>query len=303
MLRAADDMMRGAVLLILWSTLGFIGHALADPIRITDDRGKTQSFAKTPQRIVTLLPSLTESVCALDACTRLVGTDSFSNWPATVTALPKLGGLEDATVEGIAALHPDVVLAGTSSRVIDRLEELGIPVVALEPKSMSSTHRVLASVALLLGNPSDAERLWQRVNAQITAAVARVPATFRGGRVYFEIADAPYAAGAGSFIGELLSRLGLSNIVPAALGPFPRLNPEYVMRAQPDLIMASERELSGMAARPGWEELAALRDGKTCGFASTDVDVMVRPGPRLGEAAGVVVACLNRLAKLPKSAH
>jgi cobalamin transport system substrate-binding protein len=298
-------MKRRALVLLLATIMGFAAHAVADPIRITDDRGHVQSFGKTPQRIVTLLPSLTESVCALDACARLVGTDSFSNWPAAVASLPKLGGLEDATVEGIAALHPDVVLAGTSSRVIGRLEELGIPVVALEPKSLSGIHRVLSSIALLLGNPSDAERVWQRMDAQIAAAAAQVPGAFRGGHVYFEIAEAPYAAGASSFIGELLARLGLSNIVPADLGPFPRLNPEYVIRAQPDLIMTSERELSGMASRPGWDTLTALRAGRTCGFASADIDMMVRPGPRLGEAAGMVVACLSKLpvSRLPASAR
>jgi iron complex transport system substrate-binding protein len=64
--------------------------------------------------------------------------------------------------------------------------------------------------------------------------------------------------------------------------------------------MTSERELSSMASRPGWDTLTALHDGRSCGFASTEVDVMVRPGPRLGEAAGVVVACLS---KLPAGVH
>lgn len=296
--------MRRAIL-IFWLSLGIVAHAWADPIRITDDRGKLQTFAQTPRRIVTLLPSLTESVCALDACARLVGTDNFSDWPAAVKSLPKLGGLEDASVEGIAALHPDAVLAGASARVIDRLEELGILVVALEATDLNGTHRVLSTIAQLLGSPGSAELVWQRMNAQIAAAAAQIPAALRGGRVYFEIAEAPYAAGASSFIGELLARLGLSNIVPATLGQFPRLTPEYVIRAQPDLIMAPEHELSRMASRPGWDTLVALRDGRTCGFASTDVDVMVRPGPRLGEAAGVVAACLHKLpmSKLPADVH
>jgi iron complex transport system substrate-binding protein len=113
--------------------------------------------------------------------------------------------------------------------------------------------------------------------------------------VYFEVSEAPYAASAGSFIGELLTRLGLGNAVPAELGPFPMLNPEFVVRAQPDIIMSTEREAAGMASRPGWETLLALRAGHTCGFAAADMDVLVRPGPRLGEAADAIVACLQRL--------
>jgi iron complex transport system substrate-binding protein len=197
-------------------------------------------------------------------------------------------------LERIASLHPDVVLAGRSSRVIDRLEELGIPVVALEAKTFDDIQRVLMSVARLLDSPNGGERVWRRIDAQIDAAAARVPVSERGQRVYFEVSEAPYAAGAGSFIGELLRRLGLDNAVPADLGPFPKLNPEFVVRAQPDLIMGPALELAGMAARPGWEALGALRSRRTCGFSAAEIDVLVRPGPRLGEGAELIAACVRR---------
>jgi iron complex transport system substrate-binding protein len=188
-----------------------------------------------------------------------------------------------------------VVLAGTSSRVIDRLEELGIPVVALEAKTFADAHRMLTLLGVLLGMPNSGERVWQRIDSQIKAAAAQVPAGYRGSRVYFEISDAPYAASASSFIGELLTRLGLANAVPAELGPFPHLNPEYVLRAQPDIVMTSARELSGMAGRPGWGALTALRTGRACGFSETENDTLMRSGPRLGEAANAIVACLKTL--------
>jgi iron complex transport system substrate-binding protein len=282
------------VLLCLLLVVASTASASPYPFRITDDRGHVVVLAKMPQRIVTLLPSLTESVCELDACGRLVGTDRYSNWPTSVVALPKLGGLEDAAVERIASLHPDVVLAGRSSRAIDRLEELGIPVIALEARTLDDIRRVLTLVAGLLGSPGADERVWRRIDAQVAAAAAKVPESLRGRRVYFEVSEAPYAAGASSFVGELLARLGLGNAVPAELGPFPKLNPEYVVRAQPDLIMSSARELADMASRPGWDSLVALRMRRTCGFAATDIDVLVRPGPRIGEAADVIVACLQR---------
>jgi iron complex transport system substrate-binding protein len=279
--------------LVFWASS--MAHAASFAISVTDDRGKVVRFERPPQRIVTLLPSLTESICALDACGRLVGTDRSSNWPMSVAALPKLGGLDDANLEGIAALHPDVVLAGRSSRVIDRLEELGIPVLALEAKTLNDSHRVLSMAALLLGTPGAADRAWQRIDSQIAAATAGVPPRFRGSRVYFEVGESPYAAGASSFIGELLARLGLGNAVPAELGPFPRLNPEFVLRAQPDIIMSSAREVAEMTSRPGWDTLSALRGGRTCGFLAADVDILYRPGPRLGEAADVIVTCLRQL--------
>lgn len=266
-------------------------------ISVTDDRGRTVELRAPPARIVTLLPSLTETVCALQACERLVGTDRFSNWPVRVNTLPKLGGLEDAQLERIVALKPDLVLAASSARVIDRLEALGVKVLALEPKSLADTRRVIDKVAAAIGAPEASAMLWQQIDQRIGAAAARVPKALHGARVYFEVAAAPYAAGESSFIGETLARLGLGNAVPASLGPFPKLNPEYVVRAQPDIVMASERNLAEMPRRPGWSALRALRERRQCGFATERYEILIRPGPRLGEAAELMADCLARLHK------
>ena len=280
----------GAACLLITLSLG--AHA---GIRVIDDRGRSVELPQAPQRIVSLLPSLTETVCELQACARLIGTDRFSNWPERVKSLPKLGGLEDAQLERIVTLKPDLVLAAVSARVIERLEGLGIPVLALEAKSLSDVQRVLEVVAQALGMPGAGQALWQRIEARMDTAARRVPAAWRGRKVYFEVAAVPYAAGEGSFVGETLARLGLGNIVPAALGPFPQLNPEFVLRAQPDVIMATQHELARMSRRPGWDRLRALRDKQHCGFAVSQYDVLVRPGPRLSEAAELMADCLAGL--------
>jgi iron complex transport system substrate-binding protein len=252
-------------------------------------------LAAPAQRIVSLLPSLTETVCALNACNRLVGVDRYSNWPASVKALPQLGGLEDTQIERLVALKPDLVLAVGAARAIDRLEALGITVMALEPQSLADTQRVLDKVAQALGDRAAGLAAWQRIDARITAAAARVPASLRGKKVYFEVAAAPYAAGTASFVGETLARLGLGNVVPASLGSFPQLNPEFVVRAQPDIVMASARALAEMPARPGWAALTALQTHRSCGFPAERWDPLVRPGPRLAEAAEILADCLAAL--------
>ena len=259
--------------------------AAASRIEVTDDRGRVTHLDHPPARIVSLLPSLTETVCELGACARLVGTDRYSNWPDSVKSLPKLGGLNDAMLERIVVLHPDVVLASDSSRAVDRLEELGIPVIALRSKTLADVHRMLDLIADMLGLQGRGDATWRGIQARVAAAATRVPPVLRGQRVFFEVSDAPHAASASSFIGELLAVLGLGNVVPGDLGPFPQLNPEFVVRAQPDLIMASEMELAQMATRPGWDALEALRSSRTCGFPAAVFDILVRPGPRLGEAA------------------
>jgi iron complex transport system substrate-binding protein len=283
--------MRAAIWTLCWWLCG-VASALAAPVHVVDDRGRSVEIARPPQRIVSLLPSLTETVCALRACDRLVGVDRFSNWPAQIAALPRLGGLEDAQVERIVALKPDLVLVAESARVVDRLEALGLTVLALQPTDFAGTHRMLETVAGALGKPGEGEALWQRLQARVDAAAAQVSPAWRARRVYVEVASTPYAAGTGSFVGELLVRLGLGNIVPASLGPFPQLNPEFVVRAQPDLVIASGSALVEMSRRPGWSALRALAARRQCGFAPDRMDLLVRAGPRLGDAAEAIVQCL-----------
>lgn len=284
-------------LLTLGAALALSAAALAQPIVVRDDRGSEHRFAAPPQRIVTMLPSLTEAAWVLGVGTRLVGVDRYSNWPAQIAALPRLGGLEDAHIEAIAALQPDVVLASTSSRAMDRLEVLGLRVVRLKSDSHDDVRRTLQLVAQLLGRPEAGARVWGDIQRQLDAAAARVPPGFRGQRVYFEIGGGLYAAGTNSFIGETLTRLGLANIVPAALGPFPKLNPEFVVRARPDLIMGLQSEQAALLRRPGWGGLAAVRERRLCGFDPLQYDILVRPGPRMGEGAALLADCLAALGK------
>jgi iron complex transport system substrate-binding protein len=262
---------------------------------VRDDRGSLQRFDTAPQRIVSLLPSLTESVCALGACARLVGVDRYSDAPAAVRRLPKLGGLDDVLVERIVALRPDVVLAATAARVTGRLEGLGLQVVVLDSQTPEDVHRSLRLIATLLGTPDAAERVWDGIERDIAAAQARVPAALRDKRVYFEVGPEPYGAGAVSFIGQTLARLGLANVLPPQLGPFPKLNPEYVVRRDPDIVMGEQHDVAAMPSRPGWHGMRALRNGWVCGFDADRYEVLVRPGPRMGEAALVLAQCLSDL--------
>jgi iron complex transport system substrate-binding protein len=255
------------------------------------------AVAAPAQRIVSLVPGLTESVCAMDACARLVGTDRNSNWPPQVAALPKLGGLHDAQVERIAALKPDLVLAAPSARAVPRLQALGFKVVVLHTRSHQDVQHNLQVLGELLGDTSRAQAVWREIEARLVEAAARVPVTQRGRSVYFEIESSPYAAGPESFIGQTLQRLGLRNIVPAELGPFPKVSPEFVVLAQPDIVMAETRNLQLMQGRPGWAALRALQQRQVCAFASAEYEVLVRPGPRMGQAALQLADCLAAMAK------
>ena len=266
-------------------------------LEVTDDRGVAVRWDTPPQRIVSLLPSLTESLCELGQCHKLVAVDRYSNWPAQIAALPRVGGGLDPNIEAIVALRPDVVMLAQSSRAIARLEALGLKVVALEPKTHADVQRVLGKVAAVAGlDAQAAATVWRHIDAAVSAAAQSLPPHVRRTRVYFEVNRAPYAAGTSSFIGETLTRLGVANIVPAALGPFPKLNPEFVVRANPDLIMVGARNADGMTTRPGWHTVRAVRERRLCIFPNDESDVLVRPGPRMAEAARLMARCLQEKA-------
>ena len=278
--------------------LAAFGHAQA--LQVTDDRGVTVTFVQSPQRIISMLPSLTESVCAMDQCQRLVGVDRYSNYPDSVQRLPKLGGGMDPNIEAIVALKPDVVLVSNSSRSSSRLEVLGIKVIALEIKNHADVRRVLQTLGVLLGVPESqgASRLWHIIDSSVSAASQSLSPQAKKARVYFEVSRGPYAAGESSFIGETLKRLGVKNVVPASLGPFPKLNPEFVVRVNPDLIMIGNRGMQAMIPYPGWGSINAVKNQRICVFGAVDSDVVVRPGPRMAEAARLMAECLEKYADL-----
>ncbi|MCZ2104850.1 MAG: helical backbone metal receptor [Burkholderiales bacterium] len=271
-------------LFMLCAGSAWAGYAL------TDDAGQVTRFDAPPARIVSLLPSLTETVCALGACERLVGVDRYSNWPESVRTLAQVGGGLDPNVEAVVALRPDVVLIGTSSRASVRLRALGLKVLALEPKTFAAMRHTTALLGEML-QVDGAAGLLARIHAGVQAAADTVPPAARGQRVYYEVTPAPHAAGRGTFIDELMQALGLVNIIDPALGPYPRINPELVVRLDPDLIMVSQQGAAELARRPGWAHLRALREHRVCEFNAAERDILVRPGPRMPEAARLMADC------------
>lgn len=255
-----------------------------------------QASAAPAQRIVSLLPSLTESVCALGECARLVGIDRYSNFPESVRSLPRVGGGLDPDIEGVVALKPDLVLIAKSSPAIARLKSLGLRVVTMEPQNHEDVRASLQALDGLLG-VQRADAVWQQIQHDLSAAAQAVPSSLRGASVYFEVDRGPWAAGETSFIGQTLVRLGLRNIVGASLGPFPKINPEFVVQSNPKIIMTGEGGVAELATRPGWSRLDALVSARVCSFSPEESDALLRAGPRMAQATGLMLRCLKKIAQ------
>jgi iron complex transport system substrate-binding protein len=264
---------------------------------VHDDRRHVLEFQAPPQRIVSLLPSLSEMVCALKACERLVGVDRYSKFPKALKNVYSVGSGLDPNVEAIVALKPDVVLMSQAPRAIERLESLGLKVMVLEAKNLADVDRIILALGVLLGS-EEAKPLLSSLHHDLQVLAASVSPKIRGARVYFEVNRGPYAASESSFVGEILQKLGAQNIVPGHWGPFPLINPEFVVKASPDLILISANEATNLASRPGWSTIGAIKTQRICALSKEQDDVLARPGPRMAQGAQILAHCLSSLGGL-----
>ena len=281
---------RWFVFMVLWTAMGAVGAQTV----VQDDRGEPVTFASAHQRIVSLLPAITEVVCTLGACDRLVGVDRHSNHPPQVRNLPRLGGMDDTPLEALIQLKPDLVLVAGSTRLLPRMQSLGLRVMVFEPHDEADARRMGLALSRLLWGSDERWLAHEQRQAQRWLALAqRVDASMRGARVYIEVGEGPYVAADTSFIGQALKRVGLTSAVPGTWGVFPRLSPEWVLREQPDWVVLGSTALAAQR-RAGWRQLQALRHNRVCVLQPGEMDMLVRPGPRLVDGIASLVACMQK---------
>ena len=270
-------------------TILFVGAAFATdyPLTVTDDLGREVVLEAEPTRIVSMIPSQTETVCALGACDRLVGVDEYSNYPAEVSDLPVLGNGFSPNVEAIVALKPDLVLVDESGGIAETLSGLGLTVYAGTAQTYEQVFDSFEVVGELLNLEGEAASLANKVRGEVDAVAALV-ADAPVPTVFYELDATPYSVGPDSYIGTLISKAGGRTIVEAGMGDFPLLDPEFVVAADPDVIVLGDapsgESVATLQARPGWANLGALRTDRVAELTSEQVDFINRPGPRVGAA-------------------
>ena len=265
----------------------------AFPVTLTDDAGREVTLDASPERIVSLAPSNTEIVCALDGCGRLVGVTDYDDYPGEVTDLPKLVVLTQVDIERLVAAEPDLVLAAgnelTPSSVIEQIEGLGIPVLVLYPESLDEVYADIELVADVLGRRSEADLLVEDMRERVRAVEAAVEGAEAPLTLYevFHSEGTTYTAGEGSFLASLLELAGADPVTGDAQGV---MEAEELIAADPELILLGtatyvaslgtpEAALGVVRARPGWSELTAVREANVIPYL--DDIVTTRPGPRI----------------------
>lgn len=257
------------------------------PVTVVDDLGREVTLSAAPERIVSMAPSHTEATCALAACDLLVGVDTWSNWPASVSQLPRLGDAFAPDMESLVALQPDLVLVDEYSGMHEPLTELGMTVYAGTPQTLAETFEYFELLGRMLDRETEATNLVGRLQGELDG-VAAILEGVEGPTVFLELDPTPYSAGPNSYMGELLTLAGGVNVLDESLGDFPQVDPEYVVAADPDVILLTDAPFgvtaADVAARPGWSNLSAVRHGRVVELGTVLVDMLSRAGPRLGQA-------------------
>ncbi len=251
------------------------------PLTLTDDLGRKVILQAEPRRVVSVLPSTTETLCALGLCERLVGVDDYSDFPASVSKLPKVGGLYNPNIEAMVSLKPDLVVVSKYGKLAESLAAAGITVLAVNPE----TYDEVFSKTLVLGRVMNREAQAKILVIQMRRDIAKIEIltknAVRKPTAYYEVDPTPYTVGPNSFIGVLLGKAGAVNIIPASLGDFPKISPELVVQQNPQLILGVD--LATAKARPGWANIAAVKSGRVTAIVPGSAldNLLTRPGPRL----------------------
>jgi iron complex transport system substrate-binding protein len=250
------------------------------------ERSQAGSPTAVPKRIVSLAPSVTETLFALGFGNRLVGATTHCDYPPEAQRLPKIGGFMSPSIEAIVASRPDLVIgvsSATDRMKAREMERLGLRVTLITLGSLSDIFNSINSLSLLMGNPEAGEKLAGKIGAQIQDVkqrVGQVPPR----SVLLVVGIRPLVAvGGKNFIDELITLAGGKNIAANVSQPWLNLPDEYVLAKAPDVIiqagMGSERE----APAKHWGDLDSIPAVRERRVYSYPGDKILRPGPRVGE--------------------
>jgi len=249
-----------------------------------------------PQRIVSLAPSVTETLFALGFGHRLVGVTTYCDYPAEAQKLPKIGGFINPSLEAIAAQRPDLVIGVNDSNhpvKAREMERLGLKVALVSVNSVDDILNSIKSIAYMIGSPEAGEKLVRKIKRQFDEVQKRVASAPRR-RTLLAVGLRPLVAvGGRNFLDELITLAGGENISGNAAQPWLNLPDEYVVAKAPQVIieagMGSDR---GRVAR-NWRDLESIPAVKERRVYAYPSDKILRPGPRIGEGLGEIARLVH----------
>ena len=265
---------------------------------ITDQLGRHVTVPDKPQRVVSLAPSITEIIFALDQGHRLQGVTTYSDFPAEAVKLPKVGSYVHLDLEKIVALKPDLCIAikdGNPRVIAQRLESLKIPVYAVDPNNLETVIKTVLEIGALLNAKSRANQLAQNMKLRIQNVKSLVAKTTHRPRVFFQIGISPIVSvGTRTFIHELIVMAGGTNLAAGPV-PYPRFSCEKVLSLSPEIIIITSMARSAVfekvkAEWEKWPDMPAVRNQR---IYVEDSNFFDRPTPRLVDGLELLLRLIH----------
>ena len=284
----------------------FLLDPSCDAKTVIDQLGRHIMVPEKPERIVSLAPSITEIVFALDQGYRLKGVTTYSDFPPEAEKLPKVGSYVQLDLEKIVALKPDLCVAikdGNPIAVARRLESMKIPVYAVNPKNLESVMQTVQEIGGLLNVEEKADKLVQNMNLRIQNVKSLVAKTAYRPRVFFQIGVSPIVSvGTNTFSHELIVLAGGKNLAEGPIA-YPRYSIEQVLALSPDAIVITSMARAAVfkqvkAEWNRWPNMPAVRNHR---IFIEDSNLIDRPTPRLVDGLELLVRLIHpELFKRPK---
>jgi len=278
--------------ILMLSGLGGLSEVLAAnefPLAVTDDLGRNVTISSEPQSIISLTPSNTEILFALELGDRVMAVSEYCNYPLEAQNKIKIGGFSTVNIEKVVSLKPDLVLAtgGVQEAVVEELERLGLTVIALNAKSIEEVFENIRLVGKAAGQLEAARELTTKLEQRTKAVTDKakdLPDSQRP-RVFYEIQYEPLmTTGPGTFIDDLIHLAGGVNIASDAAAKYPVYNLETLIERNPEVIIISfwhgsiAASVEGVKSRKRWQIIDAVKNNRVYGI---NADLVSRPGPRI----------------------
>ena len=265
-------------------------------IQVTDHAQRLVSLNAPAQRVISLMPAVTDMILALGTSDRLIARTDFDTDPR-IARLPSTGNALNPSLEWIASLKPDLVIAWpdqAARAVVSRLSEMGVPVYAARTESIADVLRTTHDLGRLLGVQQRSDSITRHIEQELQLIRAAVTNRARVKVAYVLSLEPPMVAGPGTFISELIDIAGGENAFADVKTLWPQVNLEEMLKRAPTaLVIGRERAgdpLPRMRELSGWREMAAVRAGRVL---VVDVDLFNRPGPTIPRAARVLAEFLH----------
>lgn len=251
---------------------------------LCDSYSRNVTFVDNPQRIISAAPAITEIVYALGEEHRLVGRTDYCDFPPQVKNVASIGGLEDPSIEAIAAINPDLIIASThfQKEMVSKIEQLKIPIVVLKNQSsFASTYELIQRVASIFKVEHRADSIIERMKAEVSEVETLVSKTATKPTVYFVIGfgkTGDYTAGGDTFIHQLVEMAGGTNVAADLKGWSYSI--EKLIEKDPDVIIIRTGDKEIFCKTPGYTNLKAVKTGHVYEIDNNLFEIM---GPRLSQ--------------------